>query len=449
MTQQEGLEILKTGKNVFLTGPAGSGKTYLLIKYVDFLKKNGIKAAITASTGIAATHLNGRTIHSWCGMGIKEHLDRRQLDELRGNDKVAERVKAAEVLIIDEISMLNADRLDLVNNICQSIRQNLRPFGGLQVILCGDFFQLPPVTRSESEDGRFVVDSVAWQEMDPQVCYLEEQYRQEDQDFLNVLAAIRHNAVSQEIAAILLERMNQPLSLPIKPTKLYTHNRAVDAENLFELGRLSGEERSYKMSGQGAAALVKSLKESYCLAPEILSLKRRSIVMFVRNNFSKGYVNGTLGIVVDFDQENGYPIIETVAGKRIVAGPETWAIEDGDHILAAVSQIPLRLAWAITVHKSQGMSLDGAAIDLSHTFEFGMGYVALSRVRTLGGIRLLGINDLAWQVNQKAIVLDEQLIKKSRQDLAKHKKLGAKQIKKNQADFLKGNKRTIKRTTLF
>ena len=449
MTQSESLEILKTGRNVFLTGPAGSGKTYLLSKYVDFLKKNGIKTAVTASTGIAATHLNGRTIHSWCGMGIREHLDRRQLDDLRENDKVAERVKTTEVLIIDEISMLNADRLDLVNNICQAIRQNLRPFGGLQVILCGDFFQLPPVTRREEEDGRFVVDSGVWQDMDLQICYLEEQYRQEDQDFLHVLAAIRHNAVSQDIAAILLDRLNRPLSWPIKPTKLYTHNRDVDTENLFELSRLVGEERVYKMSGQGAAALVKSLKESYCLAPEILSLKPKALVMFVRNNFSKGYVNGTLGTVVDFDQENGYPIVETMAGKLIVASPETWAIEDGNHILAAVSQIPLRLAWAITVHKSQGMSLDGAEIDLSRTFEFGMGYVALSRVRTLGGIRLLGINDLAWQVNQKAIVLDEWLIKKSQQDLLKNKKLGIKQIKKDQADFLKGNKRANKHKTLF
>jgi energy-coupling factor transporter ATP-binding protein EcfA2 len=441
MTQNEALEILKTGKNVFLTGAAGSGKTYLLNKYVAFLKDQKIEVAITASTGLAATHLNGRTIHSWCGMGINTSLSAEQIGNIRENDDVAYRIMSAGVLIIDEISMLNASRLDLVNNICQAVRQDLRPFGGLQVILSGDFFQLPPVTKLKTDDGLFVVDSDIWPDLNLAICYLEEQYRQEDQNFLKVLAAIRANAATEKIEEILQTRLNQPLNLPLPATKLYTHNRNVDAENLLELAKLAGDERVYQMAASGVPSLVKSLKESYCLAPETLKLKIDAVVMFVRNNFGKGYVNGTLGRVTGFDADSGYPLVQTLAGREIIASPETWAIEEGNRTIASVSQVPLRLAWAITVHKSQGMSLDCAEIDLSRAFEFGMGYVALSRLRTLEGLKLLGINAKALLVKEQAMSLDKKFIKQSRQDLVSHKKLGAAAIKRAQKDFLKKNEK--------
>lgn len=449
MRQKEALEILKTGESIFLTGPAGSGKTYLLNEYVGFLKENKIGAAITASTGIAAAHIGGRTIHSWCGMGIHERLSDSQTAGLRENERVAYRVLSASVLIIDEISMLNASRLELVNNICQVIRQDLRPFGGLQVILGGDFFQLPPVVRKKTEDGRLAIEADIWGKMNLKICYLEDQYRQEDKNFLNVLAAIRNNAVDETVVNLLKARLNQPINAPIKPTKLYTHNKNVDAENFFELNKLEGEARGYRMSEQGVPRLVKNLKENYCLAPEVLSLKIDAVVIFVRNNFGKGYVNGTFGEVVEFDEDSGYPIVETISGKRIIASPETWAIEEGYRTIASVSQVPLRLAWAITVHKSQGMSLDCAEMDLSNTFEFGMGYVALSRVRTLNGIKLLGINDLALRVNEQAVSLDKELVKKSGKDLANHRKLGTVAIRGAQKDFLKKNKKRNKERIFF
>lgn len=435
MTQKDALEILKTGKNVFLTGPAGSGKTYLLAQYIDYLKKNKVKVAITASTGLAATHLNGRTIHSWCGMRIEEKMDKRQINNLKNDDELSSRVISAQVLIIDEISMLNANRLDLVNNICQALRQDLRPFGGLQIVLCGDFFQLPPVARGR-EDGRFVVESASWSNMDLNICYLNEQYRQEDKNFLEILNAIRKNAIDENILNTLNERLNQPIQSIIKATKLHSHNKDVDLENTYELNQLNGDKRIYEMSSRGISGLIKSLKTN-CLAPEELSLKKDAVVMFIKNNFSKGYANGTLGKVLDFDEDSGFPIIEILSGRKIIAGPENWLIEEGSEILASISQIPLRLAWAITVHKSQGMSLDCAEIDLSNTFEFGMGYVALSRVRTLKGIKLLGINDKALQVNQKAIDLDEVLFKESKRCLKDYKKLSAKRIKKEQEEFIK------------
>ena len=159
------------------------------------------------------------------------------------------------------------------------------------------------------------------------------------------------------------------------------------------------------MVSRGDLELVAELKQA-CLAPEELILKKGAVVMFVKNNVDKGYVNGTLGVVIDFDKENNYPIVETKNG-RTIAEPEEWSIEDDDdQVLAAIVQVPLRLAWAITVHKSQGMSLDCAEIDLSKAFIEGMGYVALSRVRTLSGIKLMGLNELALKVNQEIIESD-------------------------------------------
>jgi hypothetical protein len=170
------------------------------------------------------------------------------------------------------------------------------------------------------------------------------------------------------------------------------------------------------MQTHGIPTLVDKLK-SGCLAPENLELKMGAVVMFVKNNFKENYVNGTLGKVVGFDEDSGFPIIETFKGDIIEAKRERWEVEDSGGVIAAISQIPLRLAWAITVHKSQGMSLDCAEIDLSRTFEYGMGYVALSRVRSLSGLKLLGINDMALEVNSKMIEFDEEFRARSANDL--------------------------------
>ncbi len=438
MNQAEAFEILKLGENIFLTGPAGCGKTFLLNKYINHLKKNKIRAGVTASTGIAATHLNGRTIHSWCQIGINEEMTATQIKNLLKKELLKKRIRVTKVLIIDEISMLNAKRLDLVDYICKAVRQNLRPFGGMQIILCGDFFQLPPVSKKD-EDSRFVTQSNIWKSMDIKICYLEDQHRQNDKNLLKILNDIRKNTISIETHKILESRLNKPIDMKIKPTKLHTHNCDVNSFNFLELNKLSEETMVYEMRSKGDYNLVKSLKNSYCLAPENLELKIGAIVMFVKNNFNKKYVNGTLGKVIQFDKKTNYPIVKTTYGETIIAEPESWMIEEGDKIIASVNQIPLRLAWAITIHKSQGMSLDCAEIDLSKTFEYGMGYVALSRVRSLNGIKLTGINDLSLLVNKEVIKLDKKLYLKSKKDLKKLFSLSKKKIIKIQEDFLKSN----------
>ena len=447
MKQSEAEEMLKMGYSALLTGPAGCGKTFLLNKYINYLKKKGVKIGITASTGLAATHLNGRTIHSWCRMGINETMTDKEIEILANNEQVWARIKFTSTLIIDEISMLNASRLDLVNRICQIIRQDLRPFGGLQVILCGDFFQLPPVAK-KGEDGRFVTESEIWNKMDLKICYLDEQFRQADQRFLQVLNSMRENKVTREVQAILQERLNQPVKAKIEPTKLYTHNQNVDVHNFSQLAKLPDPQRVYEMRSTGVLHLINDLKKS-CLAYETLPLKKDAVVMFIKNNFDKKYVNGTLGKVIGFDEDSGYPEVETISGDRVVAMPESWAIEDGGEILASISQVPLRLAWAITVHKSQGMSLDCAEIDLSQTFEYGMGYVALSRVRSLQGIKLLGLNELALKVNEKAIKLDKVLQKRAEKDFKEYNKISKGQRKKRQKSFLEANKKNNSENTIF
>lgn len=414
MTQQEALKILKSGHNVFLTGSAGAGKTFLLNEFIDYLKSENILVGVTASTGIAATHINGRTIHSWCGMGIEEKMNQQVRNSIAKSD-LKQRLKKTEVLIIDEISMLSASRLDLVDSICRVVRKNEHPFGGLQVVFGGDFFQLPPVARGD-EDGRFAYEAEIWSRMNLKICYLEEQHRHQDKKFLNLLNSLRGRQNLEFSKKTLSTRLNKEIKSKVRPTKLYTHNFDVDAHNSLELSRLKNESRYFEMRAQGLPSLVEKLKNG-CLAPEILELKIGAVVMFVKNNFKEGYANGTVGLVIGFDEDSGWPLIETFKGDIIEAKREVWPIEDGSGVLALISQIPLRLAWAITVHKSQGLSLDCAEIDLSRTFEYGMGYVALSRVRSLSGLKLLGINDLALEVNEKMIIFDDQLKSQSVKDL--------------------------------
>jgi ATP-dependent exoDNAse (exonuclease V) alpha subunit len=430
MTQEEALNIIKMGYNVFLTGPPGSGKTFLLNQYIEYLKKNDKAVAVTASTGVAATHMNGTTLHSWSGLGIKDNLSKKDILRLMKKSYLKKHYKNTKVLIIDEVSMLTADQFDAVDRAARQFRDKSEAFGGMQVVCSGDLFQLPPINKNGSAN--FVVESEAWKSMDMKICYLKEQHRHKDENLFALLNHIRNNNI-EDGKKILMEKPHKEELLGT-PTKLYTHNIDVDAVNSIELDKIEGEEFVYHMTSSGKHGVVKSLKKS-CLAPERLVLKKGARVMFLKNNFEVGYVNGTQGNVVSFDGE-GLPIVKTISGKIITAKLASWTVDEEGRILAKVNQLPLRLAWAITVHKSQGMNLDTAEIDLSKCFVEGMGYVALSRLRSLAGLKLVAINDMAFCVNNEAFNIDEKFKSDSEGMQKELKKFFPSEVEKKHKIFL-------------
>lgn len=406
MRQKQALTIMDSGSNVFLTGAPGAGKTYVLNKFVGRAMRSGKRVAVTASTGIAATHLGGTTIHSWSGLGIRDVLTSEDLVWLKSNDRLIKRYNSTDILVIDEVSMLHGARLDMVNQAAKLLRQNDAPFGGLQVILVGDLYQLPPINRG-GEAVDFVHTSATWAELDPRVCYITEQHRQSGHDgLLDLLEAMRAGTLDDEHRYIVGERMGKQPAEDAVVTRLYSHNIDVDAINQKHLSAIQYTGKTFQMQTKGSKARIEQLIKSV-LAPEELVLKVGAEVMFVANNFAEGFVNGSRGQVVSFD---GYqPVVALTNGRTIHVEPHSWNLSEDGKVKAEVSQLPLRLAWAITIHKSQGMSLDAAEVDLSRAFTPGMGYVALSRVRTLDGLFLKGVNRMAFTMHPAIHDLDATL----------------------------------------
>ena len=466
MRQSSALDILKTGQNVFLTGSAGSGKTYTLNQYIDYLRARRVPVAVTASTGIAATHMNGTTIHSWSGIGIKDELSDRDLTNLSRKQFLADRLKDTAVLVIDEISMLHAKQLNLVSQVLKHIRKNDKAFGGIQVVVAGDFFQLPPIgSKGETNREKFAFMSEAWLDAKFHICYLSEQHRQVSDaangglDLDDILNQIRRQEVTFEAIAALEATYDQ--SVDIKRTRLYTHNLNVNKINDKELASLDGDMMRFEATATGDSKLVETLKKTVRTQDELI-LKVGAKVMFIKNNAELGVSNGTMGELIGFaavkiedkdsndalieddssddvDEEAAgekttkgkksaakkdkekpkskkpttqkMPVVRLNSGREVIAEPEEWIIEDetGD-VLASYLQVPLCLAWAITIHKSQGMTLDAAEIDLSRTFELGQGYVALSRLKSLSGLQLLGMNDMSLQLDPLARGADKRFL---------------------------------------
>ena len=416
MDQELALAILLSGRSALLTGAAGTGKTYLLNTFIAQARKRGKKVSVTATTGLAATHLGGNTIHSWSGIGVNDHLPNNFFERLSKTRRDV--ISKTDVLIIDEISMLHDFRLDMIDKVLRTVRENDRPFGGIQLVMSGDFFQLPPVNRPNEQGGGFVVYSDAWQELQPAVLYLERQYRQNDEQLLEILTALRTGDVRRHHVEALLARTEiEPPDGDI--TELHTVNVDVDDINIQKLAELPGEERSYQQTTTGLKIYVENLQRSV-LAPENLVIKLGALVMAVKNSPQKLYANGSIGTVVDFEPLTEYPVVEFRDGRRVTMVPDVWELRDGERKRASISQVPLRLAWAITVHKSQGMTLDAAKIDLRKAFVEGMGYVALSRVRDLDNLYLYGINRRALEVSPDALAIDEVLRQASRESAERY-----------------------------
>ena len=430
---------------MFLTGAPGAGKTYVLNQFVKQARQRGASVAVTASTGIAATHLNGQTIHSWSGVGVAQVMTDTLLKQIK--TRRGKRIRATDILVIDEISMMHAWLFDMVDQACRAVRRSPEPFGGLQVVMSGDLFQLPPVsnTRRDRElvapppelvamreryakAGRnpngFVTESLVWPELNPVVCYLTEQHRQDTGQLLDVLTDIRQGTVTDTDRQALDTRIGVEPAGDDVAISLYPNNRQADALNDSKLAQINEPEHRFEAESSGQVSLIKRLK-STMLAPEILSLKVGAAVMALRNDTNQQYVNGSLGTVVDFvsTTEGEYPMVDFENGHTVIMQPAAWEMMDGETVLASVKQVPLRCAWAITIHKSQGMTLDRARMDLRRTFAPGMGYVALSRVESMDGLYLDGINERAFLVSPEAVRLDGILRERSQmaeRELAEH-----------------------------
>ncbi len=446
MTQSDALDIMKMGTNVFLTGGAGAGKTFILNGFIQYLREHDIEVAVTASTGIAATHMGGMTIHAWSGLGIRDYVSDYDIDQMEEKKYLWDRYDKAKVLIIDEVSMLSGNFLDNLDRICRSFkRAPEKPFGGIQIILSGDLFQLPPIPPrpsgtppwqgGDTSSNNMVVDSLAWKNMNLAICYITEQHRQDDDAFTDILNAIRANTINDHHLDTLQERIKEFDEEEFGTmTKLFTHNADVDTINDRALAGLDEKEKLFEMTVKGRENLIETLKKS-CLAPERLKLKVGAQVMFVKNNFDKGYVNGTRGIVESFD-DVGVPVVKTLTGETVVVDRETWSIEDDGRVLASITQVPLRHAWAITVHKSQGMSLDEAVIDLSRTFTYGMGYVALSRVRRLSGLHLVGFSQSALAIDPRVYQIDTSLQELSKRAAMRIAEYARSTLREKQEEFI-------------
>lgn len=408
MKQETALDILKSGKNVFITGSAGTGKTYLLHLYTQYLKERRVYPTIVAPTGIAASHLGGQTIHSFFALGIRESVDEGYVDFLLDKKYLKSRFSKLKLLIIDEVSMISPELFSSMDLILRGFKGTDAPFGGVQVVISGDFFQLPPVSTVPKEK-RFAWQSPAWRALDLHTCYLEEKFRQDDDRLIQVLDDIRSGEISASSEAILNERHEKELASHFHPTRLYTHNVDVDRINLEELDKLEGEEKLFVCETKGSQSNIEKIFKS-SLVLETLALKKGAVVIFIKNNPEAGYVNGTTGTVLSFSPIDNMPIVRTAEGKKIKLEPEEWSLEnDSGKVTATVLQVPLRLAWAITVHKSQGMTLDAAEMDLSKTFETGQGYVALSRVKNIEGLRLMGLNTMALRVDPLILHIDDRI----------------------------------------
>lgn len=388
MTQQEALDILKKDTcNVFLTGQPGAGKSYLTNQYIDWILENGKDFAVTASTGIAALNVSGKTLHSFMGVRDDKKLTEDELQDVLENSKTLQRYQHTEILIIDEISMVSAQLFDNLDTLARVARSKKDvPFGGMRVIAVGDFYQLPPVK------GDYCFKSNAWQSGNFKFCNLTEQHRTNDTLFIDILNGIRAGVLTEEHRQHIRDRVIEDASTLDGVIRLDTHNDKVDQINDMKLSRLTTEPKTFTMSDRGDEKYIMQLKKN-CISPEKLILKVGARVIFTRNDLEYRWVNGTQGEVVEMST-NSVKVKLFTTGKVVEVNQVDWeyALGYGKNktVKAAITQLPLRLAWAITIHKSQDMTLDRAVIDVSRVFATGQAYVAISRVRSLDGVYLQG-----------------------------------------------------------
>ena len=401
--QKNVVDLVKAGKNVFFTGCAGTGKSLVLRHIIHALAPD--TTYVTGTTGLAGSLLGGSTINSFAGTGrageVGADFDAVVRNAARGESGL--RWRRATALLIDEISMMSGQYFDLLEAVARTIRGNNRPFGGLQLILSGDFHQLPPVSKDHSTR-QFAFEADAWNRCVHSSVLLTQVFRQADDEFVDLLAAVRGGEATGAPTAIrtLIRRCCAPLQRNdgILPTQLFTHRADVDTINARQLAGLPGSISTFCARDSGNTDIL----QTSCNAPRKLELKIGAQVMLTRNlNARQQLVNGARGIVEKFTK-CGKPVVKFANGHEMDVDFERFSIHVGGLEVATRQQIPLALAWAVTVHKSQGLTLDRVELSLERAFEPGMAYVALSRARSMEGLRIVGsVASAALQADPKVL----------------------------------------------
>jgi ATP-dependent DNA helicase PIF1 len=396
----------QNGESLFFTGEAGTGKSFLLNAIVKIARLTDEENVfVTASTGISACGIGGTTLHSFAGVGLGEEPQDeliRKLLKPKSNAaiKAAERWRNANMLIIDECSMLDPKYFVKLDNIGRHLRRVFdRPFGGIQIIMTGDFFQLPPVDKMAykrlATDPVMIFDTDTWKQLiHGKIYILMEAHRQRDERFLSLLRNLRHGTMSVNDMSCIVERMKMtktPNGIPPHAVKLYPTRREVDFVNEHNLAILQGEEHVFTATDVGDQHTL-DMNKDFWRVPQKLVFKTGALVMFVQNiDVKNGVCNGATGYIEGFTPIFGTPIVRLTRGNhRTDALYANWEIKQGNTVMAKRTQIPLILAYAITIHKSQGMTLDTVEVGMDRIFEKSQMYVALSRCTTMDGLFLLG-----------------------------------------------------------
>ena len=408
--QSEAYSLFQEGQSVFLTGPGGVGKTALLRMFAHDCVHKGKRLAVTSTTGTSALLLSGTTLHSFLGIGLGETPVKYLIEHIRSHRWLYNRWTRLDCLIIDEISMMHPNLFDKLEEVARAVRGREEPFGGIQLILSGDFLQLPCVKTT-----KFCFQAKTWEKCVSHVVYLDEIIRQGDEVFRSCLNEVRIGNITAAVRETLGARVGARLSnsFGIKPTKLYSKNVDVDRENDAELDGIAAKGVSFfayemettvfgKARARRAAILTKFKK--HCPAQDDLELCVGAQVMLIKNiDLTAGLANGCRGIITGFTAEPEMPKVKFLNGEERVIYPETWELEENGSKILQARQLPLRVAYALSIHKAQGSSLDYAEIDLSNIFEYGQAYVALSRVKSLTGLSIITIDYNCIQADPDAV----------------------------------------------
>ena len=373
--QRSAYNAVTNRENVLITGCAGTGKSHLIRYIIKWAEAQNLNYGTTSTTGVSAVIIDGTTIHSWAGIGLAEGTVTEIVEGMRYN--AVTRIKKANLVIIDEISMMGASLFNKLYQVMQRVRGVNKPFGGVQVVVVGDFLQLKPI------DDDWVFNSEVWQYMKFRVFHLQKQYRQDDQEFYTALGRIRTGTPTPEDKALIEARVRPPQDFcGIRPTRLHSVRKNVAEYNKTEFEKLTLK-HTYQAEVTANNATPYQIKTAWnrvqCVEEFPCAIGAQ--VMLTKNlDVPNGYCNGSRGVVIDCTPN--YIEVQFVRGKLIIT-PELFTVRVTPDTTVHITQMPLLLAYATTIHKSQGATLDVVEIDLSRIFTYAMGYVALSRCKSL------------------------------------------------------------------